>query len=91
MLAEINPVIEDISINEACKIMNLNNTDELIIIDEGNKVIGMLYSNKINSIENRDLKIKDFYNRDFFWTKGEESILDLLKLIEDNDINKYLY
>lgn len=64
--------------------MKMNSVDSLMVVDKNKKLKGILYAENLNNINYSKLKAKDLIADDFLYVHPEDSIIDLLKLIDSN-------
>ncbi len=67
--------------------MKMSRVDSLMIVDDDNILQGVLYAASLSNTSLTDKKAKDFIENDFITAKPDESIVDLLKIIDDNKVS----
>ncbi len=83
-----NPITckEEFSIFYCLNKMKMSRVDSLMIIDENKKLKGILYASSLTNVDYENKCAKDFIENDFITAKPEDSIVSLLKVIDDNKI-----
>ena len=83
-----NPITckEEFSIFYCLNKMKMSRVDSLMIIDENKKLKGILYASSLTNVNYENKCAKDFIENDFITAKPEDSIVSLLKVIDDNKI-----
>ena len=56
-------------------------------IDENNILQGILYASSLTNVDHNNKKAKDFIEKDFITAKPNDSIVDLLELIDVHKIS----
>lgn len=60
--------------------------DTLMVVDEENKLIGILYADSLINVSTHDKKAKDFIKTSFSVTDPNNSIVDLVGLIQESHL-----
>ena len=83
-----NPITckEEFSIFYCLNKMKMSRVDSLMIIDENKKLKGILYASSLTNVDYENKCAKDFIENDFITAKPDDSIVSLLKVIDDNKI-----
>lgn len=67
--------------------MRMAKVDSLMIVDENHKLKGILYASSLTNINYENKKARDFIEEDFITTNPNDNIVELLKIVKENDIN----
>lgn len=83
-----NPVTcrEEFSIFYCLNKMRMSRVDSLIVVDEKQKLKGILYASSLTNVNYENKCAKDFIENDVITAKPKDSIVSLLKVIEDNRV-----
>lgn len=66
--------------------MRMAKVDTLMVVDDKNVLLGILYADVFTNVSYEHKKAKDFIEKDFLVTHPEDSIVDLLDLIDREKI-----
>ena len=66
--------------------MRMMKVDTLMVVDEDNVLLGILYATNLTNIKDYNKKVKDFIENDFLSTHPKDSIIDLIGLINEQKI-----
>ena len=66
--------------------MRMMKVDTLMVVNEENVLLGILYASNLTGITDYDKKAKDFIEKDFLATHPQDSIIDLVGLINEQKI-----
>ena len=66
--------------------MRMAKVDTLMVVDDKNVLLGILYADVFTNVSYEHNKAKDFIEKDFLVTHPEDSIVDLLDLIDREKI-----
>ncbi len=86
-----NPVIcsPDITVNKAFDRMRMFKVNSLLVVNERTReMVGLIKPKTIQKVKDRTRKVSDVMILDFVWTKPEDTIVDILKVVDDNDISE---
>ena len=86
-----NPIscISTLSINKALDKMRSSKVNSLLVIDDKTKkMVGLVKPKQIAKEKDRTIPVNDVMITDFQWAKPEDSIVDLLKVADDNGISE---
>ena len=67
--------------------MKMSKVDSLMVVDENKKLLGILYAEMLNGINYEGKKVSDFIENDVITTHPKDSIVDVLKLVEENKLS----
>lgn len=67
--------------------MKMSHVDTLMVVDEKKKLQGILYASSLTNVNYENKKARDFIENDFLSVHPEDSIIDLLKIIDENKIS----
>ncbi|MCH3963238.1 MAG: betaine/proline/choline family ABC transporter ATP-binding protein [Clostridium sp.] len=83
-----NPVVtnSERTIVQAVEIMRANKVDALMIVDKTSKLIGITTIKDIRRGMDKTLKLKDIMEKNIFSVDEEDSIVDVLKEINDEKV-----
>ncbi|WP_446899117.1 betaine/proline/choline family ABC transporter ATP-binding protein [Clostridium sp. LBM24168] len=83
-----NPVVtnSERTIVQAVEIMRVNKVDALMIVDRTSKLIGITTIKDIRRGMDKTLKLKDIMEKNIFSVDEEDSIVDVLKEINDEKV-----
>ncbi len=83
-----NPITcrEEFSIFYCLNKMKMSRVDSLMIVDEDRKLKGILYVSSLTNVNYDNKCARDFIENDFIVAKPEDSIVNLLKVIDDNKV-----
>ncbi|CAB1246184.1 betaine/proline/choline family ABC transporter ATP-binding protein [Clostridium sp. MT-14] len=83
-----NPVVTNAerTIVQAVEIMRTNNVDSLMIVDKNLTLIGIVTLKDIRKGMDKTLKLKNIMEKNIFTVYEEDSIVDVLQEISDNNI-----
>lgn len=77
------------SLTKALEKMRSSKVNSILIIDEQTKrMVGLVKPKQIAKVKDRSIPVKDIMITDFLWAKPEDSIVDLLKVADDNEISE---
>lgn len=60
----------------------------LVMDDKTKKMVGLVKPKQIAKEKDRSIPVKDIMITDFLWADPEDSIVDLLKVVDDNNISE---
>lgn len=86
-----NPVVcsPDITVNKAFDRMRMFKVNSLLVVNERTReMVGLIKPKTIQKMKDRTRKVSDVMILDFVWTKPEDTIVDILKVVDDNDISE---
>lgn len=66
--------------------MRMMKVDTLMVVDENNLLIGILYADNLLNLSMQDKKAEDYMEREFLVTHPNDSIVDLVNLINEHKI-----
>lgn len=79
----------DISLSEAKEKMRKNKVNSLIVKDENtNKMDGILKPKLISKCKDDSIKVEDVMIRDFEYVEPDDSVVEILKVVDDNNISE---
>ncbi len=79
----------DISVNKAFDKMRLSKVNSILVVDDKSKVmVGILKPKTIQKVKDRTRKVSEVMITDFAWTSPEDTLVDILKVIDDNIISE---
>ena len=67
--------------------MKMTKVDTLMVVDEENILQGILYASSLTNVNYSSKKVKDFIEKDFIAANPNDSIVDLLELIDVRKIS----
>lgn len=67
--------------------MKMTKVDTLMVVDEENILQGILYASSLTNVNYSSKKVKDFIEKDFVAANPNDSIVDLLELIDIHKIS----
>lgn len=67
--------------------MKMSKVDSLMIVDDEKRLQGILYAGSLTDVDYENKKAGDFIENDFVAAHPEDSIVDLLKLIDENKVS----
>lgn len=67
--------------------MKMTKVDTLMVVDEENILQGILYASSLTNVNYSSKKVKDFIEKDFIAANPNDSIVDLLELIDIHKIS----
>ena len=67
--------------------MRMAKVDSLMIVDEDQKLKGILYASSLANANYENKKARDFIEQDFIAAKPNDSIVELLKIVKENNIS----
>jgi len=69
--------------------MRASKVNSILVIDEHTKkMVGLVKPKQIAKEKDRSIPVKDIMITDFLWAKPEDSIVDLLKVADDNEVSE---
>jgi len=74
------------TLTQALEIMSSSSVDSLIIVDDKNKLLGIVTAKQVRSNANKARRLEEIYKRDILSVKLDDSMADILKLMAQNDI-----
>jgi len=74
------------TISQAIEIMRSSGVDSILVVDEGNRLLGIVTAKDIRTHMNTAKRIQEIYTRDVFTVKPDDSIVDVFKLMAQHDI-----
>ena len=86
MMEHPNCCKENFSVFYCLNKMRMNKTDTLLVIDNEQKLKGILYADSLFNINYENKKAKDFIEDDFITASPNDNIVDLLKIMKENNI-----
>ncbi len=86
MIEHPNCCKENFSVFYCLNKMRMNKTDTLLVIDNEQKLKGILYADSLFNINYENKKAKDFIEDDFITASPNDNIVDLLKIMKENNI-----
>ncbi len=89
MICHIVTCSSDFSLSRALEKMRTNKVNSLIVMDKkSNKIEGIIKPKQISKISDRTIKVGDIMIKDFEFVGPEDSVVDILKVVEDNNISE---
>ena len=89
MISHIVTCSSDFSLSRALEKMRTNKVNSLIVMDKkSNKIEGIIKPKQISKISDRTIKVGDIMIKDFEFVGPEDSVVDILKVVEDNNISE---
>lgn len=67
--------------------MRMAKVDSLMIVDEDQKLKGILYASSLANANYENKKARDFIEQDFIAAKPNDNIVELLKIVKENNIS----
>ena len=67
--------------------MRMSKVDSLMIVDEDQKLKGILYASSLANANYENKKARDFIEQDFIAAKPNDNIVELLKIVKENNIS----
>ena len=86
MMEHPNCCKENFSVFYCLNKMRMNKTDTLLVIDNEQRLKGILYADSLFNINYENKKAKDFIEDDFITASPNDNIVDLLKIMKENNI-----
>ncbi len=86
MMEHPNCCKENFSVFYCLNKMRMNKTDTLLVIDNEQRLKGILYADSLFNINYENKKAKDFIENDFITASPNDNIVDLLKIMKENNI-----
>ena len=86
MIEHPNCCKENFSVFYCLNKMRMNKTDTLLVIDNEQKLKGILYADSLFNINYENKKAKDVIEDDFITASPNDNIVDLLKIMKENNI-----
>lgn len=86
MIEHPNCCKENFSVFYCLNKMRMNKTDTLLVIDNEQRLKGILYADSLFNINYENKKAKDFIENDFITASPNDNIVDLLKIMKENNI-----
>ena len=86
MMEHPNCCKENFSVFYCLNKMRMNKTDTLLVIDNEQRLKGILYADSLFNINYENKKAKDFIEDDFITANPNDNIVDLLKIMKENNI-----
>ncbi|HZK20494.1 MAG TPA: ABC transporter ATP-binding protein [Treponemataceae bacterium] len=86
MLCDPVKTFKERNIIQGREIMKNNKVDSLLIVDSKNKLIGMVKSKQIRSVENKTAKLAEIMAVTFEVTHENDNIVDVIKVMVDNHL-----
>lgn len=86
-----NPVTcsPDVTITKAFDKMRLSKVNSILVMNEKTKeMVGILKPKTIQKVKDRTRKVSEVMIKDFAWTGPEDTIVDILKVIDDAEISE---
>lgn len=78
-----------LSLSKALDNMRSAKVNSILVIDENTKkMVGLVKPKQIAKEKDRSIPVRDIMITDFIWAKPEDSIVDLLKIADDNKISE---
>ena len=78
---------ENFSVFYCLNKMRMAKVDSAMIVDNEQKLKGILYASSLVNINYENKKAKDFIEEDFITANPSDNIVDLLKKVKENNIN----
>jgi len=78
---------ENFSVFYCLNKMRMAKVDSAMIVDNEQKLKGILYASSLVNINYENKKAKDFIEEDFITANPSDNIVDLLKKVNENNIN----
>lgn len=79
----------DLTVQKAFRNMRMSKVNSLIIVErKTNKAVGILKPKIVNKLKDRSIPVRDVMITDFAWAKPEDSIVDLLAVIQNEEISE---
>ncbi len=85
-----NPVTcnRNLSLFKCTEAMRFSKVDSLMIVDNKTKHLeGIITAKKIQSISDKSILVNTVMKKDFSYIKPQDNIINILKLVDDNDIS----
>lgn len=86
MLTSPIKTVKERTVIQGLEIMKNNKVDSLLIVDEKNKLIGVVKSKKIRSVEEKTKKISEIMSTNFKVTHENDNIVDVIKVMVENHL-----
>ena len=67
--------------------MRVNKVDSIFIVDENNRLEGLITIRTLQNVKSSNVLAKDVMNKSLFTVYENYSILNLLQLVNDNDLS----
>jgi len=78
-----------LSLTKALDKMRASKVNSILVIDEDTKkMVGLVKPKQIAKEKDRSIPVSDIMITDFIWAKPEDSIVDLLKVADDNEVSE---
>ena len=89
MIDDIVTCSSDLSLSRAFEKMRTNKVNSIIVIDNKTKKMeGIIKPKQISKASDRTIKVEDIMIKDFEFVGPEDSVVDILKVVEDNNISE---
>lgn len=89
MITEPVTVSPELSIGKALDRMRVMKVNSLLVVDGAKKkMIGLIKPKQIAKIKDRSMLVKDLMIEDFVYAGAQDSIVDLLRVVDDNHISE---
>lgn len=89
MITEPATVSPELSIGKALDRMRVMKVNSLLVVDGAKKkMIGLIKPKQIAKIKDRSMLVKDLMIEDFVYAGAQDSIVDLLRVVDDNHISE---
>ena len=89
MIDDIVTCYGDLSLSRAWDKMRSNKVNSLIVIEKSTrKMIGILKPKQISKTKDRSISVEEIMIRDFAYVGPKDSVVEILKVIEDNNISE---
>jgi osmoprotectant transport system ATP-binding protein len=89
MITEPVTVSPELSIGKALDRMRVMKVNSLLVVDGAKKkMIGLIKPKQIAKIKDRSMLVKDLMIEDFVYAGTQDSIVDLLRVVDDNHISE---
>lgn len=89
MITDPVTVSPELSIGKALDRMRVMKVNSLLVVDGAKKkMIGLIKPKQIAKIKDRSMLVKDLMIEDFVYAGAQDSIVDLLRVVDDNHISE---
>jgi len=89
MIDNVISCSSSLSLSKALDNMRSAKVNSILVIDEHTKkMVGLVKPKQIAKEKDRSIPVRDIMITDFIWAKPEDSIVDLLKIADDNKISE---
>ena len=89
MIDNIVTCSRDLSLSRALERMRSNKVNSLIVMDNKiKKMEGIIKPKQISKTKDRTISVEDIMIKDFEFVGPEDSVVEILKVVEDNNISE---